>query len=119
MDGGRQTAPRARLRSGEGSVSLELIGALPIILLSVLVAAQFILAGVTLWSAGVAARAGARAVLTGRDPQGAAERALPEVLRDGIRVSQPDGVRVGVRIPGLLPGFPEAHVYGSSSLGGR
>ncbi|MCB0858395.1 MAG: hypothetical protein KDB57_09815 [Solirubrobacterales bacterium] len=117
MDEQQQRGEWKRPGRVDGSVSLELIGALPIVLLSVLVAAQFIIAGVALWSAGVAARAGARAVLTGRDPGGAAERALPEVLRDGIQVSQSDGVKVGVRIPGLVPGFPEAHVYGSSSLG--
>ncbi|HRV59989.1 MAG: hypothetical protein KDB54_07140 [Solirubrobacterales bacterium] len=95
-----------------------MIGSLPIILLSVLVAAQIAIAGAALWSAGVAARAGARAVLTGKPPAGAAERALPEVLRHGLKVSGRDGVRVGVRVPGLIPGFPETHVYGSSSLGG-
>lgn len=114
----QEQSRRGRFGTDKGSVSLELIGALPIVLLSVLVAAQFVLAGAALWSAGVAARAGARAVLTGKDPHGAAERALPEVLRGGLRVSQPDGVKVGVRIPALLPGFPEAHMYGSSSLGG-
>lgn len=107
-----------KIRQGErGSVSLELIGSLPIVLLSILVAAQFVLAGAALWSAGVAARAGARAVLTGKQPEGAARRALPGVLREGLEVSEDEGVRVGVRIPGLLPGFPETHVYGSSSLG--
>lgn len=87
------------------------------IALAVLVAAQFVIAGAALWSAGVAARAGARAVLTGRAPAGAAERALPPVLRDGLRVSQDEGVRVGVRVPALIPGLPETHVFGSSSLG--
>lgn len=100
-----------------GSVSLELIGSLPIVLLSILVAAQFVLAGAALWSAGVAARAGARAVLTGKEPEGAARRSLPGVLQGGLEVSRDEGVRVGVRIPGLVPGFPETHVYGSSSLG--
>lgn len=108
---------RKAFRSESGSVSLELIGALPVVLLSVLVAAQFVLAGAALWSAGVAARAGARAVLTGKEPEGAARRSLPEVLQAGLEVSQEDGVRVGVRVPGLVPGFPETHVYGSSSLG--
>jgi hypothetical protein len=98
-------------------VSLELIGSLPIILLSVLVAAQLVIAGAALWSAGVAARAGARAVLTGEQPRPAAEHALPEVLQGGLKVSQKDGVRVGVRVPALIPGLPETHVYGSSSLG--
>ncbi|MCB0869566.1 MAG: hypothetical protein KDB52_01920 [Solirubrobacterales bacterium] len=115
-------ARRSRLENGgilsqRGSVSIELIGSLPIVLLSILVAAQIVLAGAALWSAGVAARAGARAVLTGKEPRGAAERALPPVLRGGLEVSDEDGVRVGVRVPGLIPGFPETHVYGSSSLG--
>jgi len=101
-----------------GSVSLELIGSLPILLLSILVAAQIVIAGAALWSAGVAARSGARAVLTGKAPEGAAERALPPPLRDGLKVKEGDGVEVGVRLPRLLPLLPETHVYGSSSLGG-
>lgn len=103
--------------SERGSVSLELVGALPVVLLTVLVAAQIVVAGAALWSAGVAARAGARAVLTGKEPRGAAERSLPGVLQGRLKVSQEDGVRVGVRVPGLIPGLPETHVYGSSSLG--
>ena len=108
--------PRKRT-SERGSVSLELIGSLPIVLISILVAAQIVIAGAALWSAGVAARAGARAVLTGKEPRGAAERALPGVLQSGLKVSEDDGVRVGVRVPALIPGFPETHVYGSSSMG--
>ncbi|MDQ2622815.1 MAG: hypothetical protein M3Y45_07230 [Actinomycetota bacterium] len=100
-----------------GAVSLELIGAIPIVLLSLLIAAQLAVAGHAFWSAGISARAGARAVLTGKQPRGAAERSLPGALRDGLRVSSADGVRVGVKIPRLLPGMPEAFVYGSSSLG--
>lgn len=103
--------------SGRGSASLELIGSLPILLLAVLVAAQILVAGAALWSAGVAARAGARAVMTGKQPGGAAERALPSPLRGGLKVTQKDGVRVGVKVPALIPGLPETHVYGSSSLG--
>lgn len=100
-----------------GSVSLELIGSLPIVLLSVLVAAQIVVTGAALWSAGVAARAGARAVMTGKAPDGAAERALPDPLRGGMKVSEEDGVEVGVLVPRLLPLMPETHVYGASSLG--
>jgi len=116
METERETERRGR-RSERGSVSLELIGSLPVILLSVLVASQIVIAGAALWSAGVAARAGARAVLTGDHPRSAAEHALPEVLRGGLKVTQEDGVRVGVRVPALIPGLPETHVYGSSSLG--
>ena len=95
-----------------------MIGALPVVLLTVLVAAQIVIAGAALWSAGVAARAGARAVLTGKSPRGAAEHALPPVLRDGLKVAEGDAVKVGVRVPRLLPLLPETRVYGSSSLGG-
>lgn len=102
-----------------GSVSLELIGALPVILVATLIAAQIGIAGYALWSAGTASRAGARALMTGRGPRGAAERALPPVLRGGLEVSGRDPVRVGVRIPRLLPLLPDARVYGSSSLGAR
>ena len=72
---------RSEANSQSGSASLELIGSLPIVLLAVLVAVQIVIAGAALWSAGVAARAGARAVATGKEPRGAAERALPGVLR--------------------------------------
>lgn len=102
-----------------GSVSLELVGTLPILLLSILIAAQIGIAGHALWSAGISARAGARAVLTGKEPRGAAERALPGPLRSGLKVSSRNGVRVGVRVPRLLPILPVTHVYGSSSLGDR
>lgn len=115
---------RRRVSSGgssheSGSVSLELIGALPIVLVTTLIAAQIAIAGYALWSAGTASRAGARAVLTGSGPRGAAENSLPPVLRTGLEVNGRNPVRVGVRIPRLLPLIPEAHVYASSSLGAR
>jgi hypothetical protein len=106
-----------KIREQRGAVSIELIGAIPVVLLGLLVAAQFVAAGHAFWSAGISARAGARAVLTGKQPRGAAERSLPSGLREGLRISADDGVRVGVRIPSILPGMPEAYVYGSSSLG--
>ena len=109
----------AKRAAGEGgAVAGVLIGAIPIVLLSMLIAAQIAIAGHAFWSAGISARAGARAVLTGKPPRGAAERALPGPLRDGLKVSSGDSVEVGVRIPRLLPVMPEAFVYGSSSLGG-
>ena len=109
---------RSEANSQSGSDSLELIGSLPIVLLAVLVAVQIVIAGAALWSAGVAARAGARAVATGKEPRGAAERALPGVLRGGLKVTRGEGVKVGVRVPAVIPGLPETHVYGSSSLEG-
>lgn len=102
-----------------GSVSVELVGALPIVFVTVLIAAQIGVAGYALWSAGTASRAGARAVITGKQPRRAAERSLPPVLRRGLEVKGRDPVRIGVRIPKLLPLIPDTHVYASSSLGGR
>ena len=75
-----------RRRGETGSASIELVGALPFLLLAVLVAAQLALAGQALWSAGVAARAGARAAVVGRDAAGAARAALPPSMRHGARV---------------------------------
>jgi len=109
---------RPVVRSERGAVSIELIGALPIVLLSLLVAAQIVIAGYALWSAGIAAKAGARAVLTGKEPRPAAEHALPGPLKDGVKVTREDGVKVGVRIPAVIPGLPESFVYGTGSLGG-
>jgi hypothetical protein len=106
-------------RSGErGSVSLELVGAVPIVLLCLLVAAQVAVGGYALWSAGIAARAGARAELTGRDPAGAARRALPPGLSADVRVDSGRAVRVGVLLPRLIPGLPESRVFGTGDLGG-
>jgi hypothetical protein len=101
----------------EGTASVELVAALPFLLLAVLVAAQLALAGQALWSAGVAARAGARAALVGGDAKAAVRRALPPALRAGVRVSEGDGVAVSVAIPRLLPALPRLDVATESGLG--
>ncbi len=101
----------------EGTASVELVAAVPFLLLAVLVAAQLGLAGQTLWSAGVAARAGARAALVGGDAKAVARRALPPVLRAGARVSDGDRVTVSVAIPRLLPVLPQLTVDAESGLG--
>ncbi len=54
----------------EGTASVELVAVVPLLLLAALVAAQIGLAGQALWSAGIAARAGARAALVGGDASG-------------------------------------------------
>jgi len=102
----------------EGTASVELIAAIPFLLLAVLVAAQLVLAGQALWSAGVAARAGARAALVGRDATAAARRALPPSLRSEARVSDTGAVTtVRVAIPRLLPALPRLMVGSASGLG--
>jgi hypothetical protein len=94
-----------------------LIAVVPFLLLAVLVAAQIGLAGEALWSAGVAARAGARAALVGGDPAAAARRALPVAMRSGARVDSSGGVSVRVVIPRLLPGMPRLSVGAETDLG--
>ncbi len=110
----RQTASSAH--GEEGTASVELVGAVPILLLVALVAAQLGLAGYALWSAGIAARAGARAGLVGNDAAAAARRALPPALRAGARLSADGSVSVRVPIPRLLPGMPRVTVGAESSL---
>lgn len=101
----------------DGTASVELVAVVPFLLLAVLVAAQLGLVGQALWSAGVAARAGARAALVGNDAGAAARRALPPSLRRGARVSDSGAISVRVEIPRLLPGLPRLTVGAESGLG--
>lgn len=93
-----------------------MVAVIPFLLLAVLAAAQVGLAGHALWSAGVAARAGARAALVGGDAAVAARRALPPSVRDGAEVSDGDGVSVRVVIPRLLPALPRLTVGAGAQL---
>jgi hypothetical protein len=89
----------------EGTASVELVAAVPFLLLAVLVAAQ-----------SVAARAGARAALVGGDASAAARSALPSSMRSGVRVEEEDGVGVGVEVPRLIPSLPRLRVEAHSAL---
>lgn len=100
----------------DGTASVEMVAVVPFLLLAVLVAAQIGLAGGALWSAGVAARAGARAALVGGDPEAAARRALPSAMRGGAEVSAGDAISVRVGIPRLLPGLPRLTVGAKAAL---
>lgn len=103
----------------QGTASVELIAAVPFLLLALAVAAQIALAGQALWSASVAARAGARAELIGGDAKAAARRTLPTTMRDGAEITEEDdeGVAVKVPVPTLLPSLPEVKVGARSGLG--
>ena len=91
---------------------------LPFLLLAILVAAQLAMAGQSLWSAGLAARAGARAALVGGSAEAAARAALPPALRSGARVAAGGrGVAVEVPLPRLLPGLPPVGVGAKTRLG--
>ena len=99
-----------------GTASVETIAVIPFLLLAVLAAVQIALAGQALWSAGVAARAGARAALVGADATAAARRALPPSLRQGAEVEAKDGVSVRVALPRLVPSLPRVMLGASASL---
>jgi hypothetical protein len=99
-----------------GQASAELVAVIPALLLAVLVAAQLGLVGWTLWSAGSAARAGARAAHVGGDAEAAARSALPTHLRKGVKVSEGDDVEVRVRVPTLIPGVPRVPLEASTAL---
>lgn len=110
----RQAASSFR-REG-GTASVEMVAVVPFLLLAVLAVAQIGLAGQALWSAGVAARAGARAALVGGDATAAARQALPPAMRDGAEVSEGDAVSVRVLIPRLLPAIPRLTVGAKAGL---
>lgn len=100
----------------DGTASVELIAAIPILLLAFLVAAQIAVAGYALWSAGVAARAGARQALIGGDVVAAARGALPPSVRDGAKVDASE-LSVRVAVPRLLPALPKVIVGARTQLG--
>ena len=100
----------------EGTASVELVAAVPFLLLALLVAAQIALAGQALWSASVAARAGARAAAVGGDASAAARSALPSSMREGARVEEGEGVAVRVEVPRLIPALPRLRVGARSGL---
>lgn len=107
-------------RAERGQASVELVAALPFVLLVGAVVWQCALAGHTAWMAAHAARAGARAELVDRDVGSAVRSVLPGGLEHELKVEREGGVvRVGVRVPLLLHRWRLPLTVGaSSSLGG-
>jgi len=103
-------------RGEEGTASVELVAVVPFLLLAIVVAAQIALAGQALWSASVAARAGARAAVVGGDAVAAARSALPPSMRGEAKVEDEDGVSVRVEVPRLIPSLPTVRVGATSGL---
>jgi hypothetical protein len=100
-----------------GQAAVELVAALPALALALLVAAQFAIAGYTLWSAAIAARAGARAAYVGGDGKHAARASLPPALRRAASVRDRNGVAVRVPAPSLMPGLPRVPMTVRAGLG--
>jgi hypothetical protein len=86
-----------------GQASVELIAALPFVLLVGAVVWQCALAGHTAWLAAHAARAGARAEVVDGDVRAAVRSVLPDGLEHGLKVERRAGrVSVSVELPLLL-----------------
>jgi hypothetical protein len=92
---------RAGAQSGQASV--ELLGALPALLLLGLVVLQLLALGYSAVLAGGAAEAGALALSRGEDPRAGAREAVPGWSRARMRVRVRRGrVRVALRPPSPL-----------------
>ena len=91
------------MRFERGQASVELLGALPVVLLFGLVVMQALVVGYAAVLAGNAAEAGALAVADGAQPTAAARKAVPGWSRAGMRVSVRGGrVEVRMRPPSAL-----------------
>ena len=90
-------------RRQSGQASVELIGAVPILIALGLIAFQLLAVGYAAVLAGSAAEAGALALAAGSDPEAGVREALPGWSRARARVSVAgDTVRVDVRPPSPL-----------------
>jgi len=100
----------------KGQAAVELIAVIPVLLTVALLVAQLAIAGHALWSAGDAARAGARAAHVGDDAESAAVRALPFWLDGAAEIGTSGAIQVRVAAPALIPGVPEIPVEASARL---
>lgn len=90
---------------------------IPVFVLVCLMALQLIAAGFSLWSASVAARAGARAAHIGTDPGAAVRSALPRPMRAETVVRSGGGqVTARVPVPRVVPFLPRLRVEARSAL---
>jgi hypothetical protein len=99
-----------------GQASVELVAVLPILIFVLLAVSQLSIAGYALWSAGSAARAGARAAQVDGDVEAAARSALPGWLRGEAEVEDGEPVEVTVQAPALVPGAPPIALGARASL---
>lgn len=91
-----------------GQASVELLAAVPALLLAGLVSLQLLAAGYSLALADGAAEAGALALAAGESPTAAARDALPGWARRRVDVDV-EGGRISVRVepPSPVPGLAE------------
>ena len=96
---------------------MELVAALPALLLAGLIALQLLAAGHALTLADGAAEAGALALASGESAGGAVRRALPAWAEDEVGVAVSGGrVTVRLRPPSPLPALADRLVVSSSAF---
>jgi hypothetical protein len=100
----------------DGQAAAELVVVVPLLVALVAAVAQLAVAGYALWTAGEAARAGARAAAVGGDAEAAARSALPGWLERDAEVDDAGPVEVRVAAPALLPGVPAIPVSAATDL---
>lgn len=102
-----------------GQAAVELVAALPALLLAGLLALQLLATGYALALADGAAEAGALALATGAPAAGAARDAVPAWAEDDVEVMVRGGqVTVRLAPPALLPAIGE-HLAVTSSAAAR
>ena len=100
----------------EGQSTVELVAALPALLIAGVLALQLLATGYALTLADGAAEAGALALATGRPAMGAARDALPGWAKDDVDVSVRGGrVTVRLRPPSPFPAVAERLAVTSSA----
>jgi hypothetical protein len=106
-----------RLRADSGQSTVELVAALPALLLAGLLALQLLATGYALTLADGAAEAGALALSSGRPAVEAARDALPDWAEDDVEVSVQGGrVTVRLRPPSALPVLADRLAVTSSAV---
>jgi hypothetical protein len=99
-----------------GQATVELVAALPALLLAAMVALQLLAAGYALTLADGAAEAGALALASGGSAAAAARGALPGWAEDEVSVAVEGGtVSVQLRPPSPIPALAERLAISSSA----
>jgi hypothetical protein len=99
-----------------GQATVELVAALPGLLLAALVALQLLLAGYAITLADGAAEAGALALASGGSAAGAAREALPGWAEDDVSVAvEGNEVSVRLRPPSPIEGLADRLTVTSSA----
>jgi hypothetical protein len=105
--------------SERGQATVELVAALPALLLAALVALQFLVVGYAMTLADGAAEAGALALASGEPAADAARGALPGWAADDVTVAVEGGeVSVRVRPPSPLEALADRLAVSSSAAAG-